>query len=161
MAVRGPKPKSPLQLVREGNPGHQAAKDTAVVLPPSALVEPDWSVMFAGRSAEVVRARNVAASLWARVAPVLVRSVGLVNVQQEVLIEYCVTYARITQSERALGLNGVVTTTERGMSKSPWVTVLNQYRAHFRSLVAELGLSPSAAGRLTRPGVGDDDDPFD
>jgi hypothetical protein len=41
--------------------------------------------------------------------------------------------------------------------------VLNQYRAHFRSLVGELSLSPSSASRLGRPESddGEDRDPFD
>jgi P27 family predicted phage terminase small subunit len=160
MAVRGRKPKSALQVVREGNVDHRAARDP-LVLPPSALVEPVWSDLLPGRTAAVVRARKVAAALWARLAPVLTRSVGLVNAQQETLVDFCITYARIAQGERALSLEGVVVQTDRGQVKNPWTAVLNQYRAHYRSLVGELGLSPSAVTRLTRPDVGDADDPFD
>ena len=86
---------------------------------------------------------------------------GLVGEQQETLVDFCVTWARIVQGERALSREGVVAATERGTAKSPWCTVLNQYRAHFRSLVGELGLTPSAASRLHRPSAADDDDPFD
>jgi len=160
VAAAGRKPKSALQVVKEGNPGKRPVKD-AVVLPPSALREPEWSQLLQGDDPEVEYARGVACELWRRVAPTLSRSVGLVGEQQETLADYCVTYARIVQGERALSREGVVVRTERGQVKNAWTTVLNQYRPHFRSLVGELGLSPSAATRLTRPDGGDDDDPFD
>lgn len=160
MATPGRKPKPTLQVVREGNPGKRAVKD-AVVLPPSALREPDWEELLPGRNAEIVRARAVAQELWQRTAPTLARSVGLVGEQQETLIDLCVTWARILQGERALSRSGVTVETDRGVVKSPWTTVLHQYRSHFRSLVGELGLSPSSAARLTRPDQPDEDDPFD
>ena len=160
MATPGRKPKPALAVVKEGNPGKRPIKDS-VTLPPSALREPDWHEHFPGDDPEVERARGVAAELWRRVAPTLARSVGLVGEQQETLIDYCATWARIKQGERALSRQGVVVNTERGQVKNAWTTILNQYRPHFRSLAAELGLTPSAASRLTRPEGGDDDDPFD
>jgi P27 family predicted phage terminase small subunit len=160
VAVQGRKPKPALQVVKEGNPGKRPVRDS-VKLPPSALREPDWSSLLQGDDPEVEHARGVASELWMRVAPTLARSVGLVGEQQETLIDYCVTYARIVQGERALSREGVVVHTERGQVKNAWTTILNQYRPHFRSLVGELGLSPSAATRLSRPDGGDDDDPFD
>ncbi len=66
-------------------------------------------------------------------------------------MDYCVTWARIVQGELALSRDGVVVQTDRGAVRNPWATVLNQYRAHYRSLIGELGLSPSAASRLSRP----------
>lgn len=162
MATVGRKPKPTLSVVREGNPGHRPVRD-AVTLPPSAVVEPDWSAWFPGSWRAERRARATAAGLWRRVAPTLVRSVGLVGEQQEVLVDLCVTWARIEQGERALSMEGVVVATERGNVKSPWTTVLNQYRSNFRSLAAELGLTPSSLARLGgRGSAGDDeDDPFD
>lgn len=156
----GPKPKPALQVVREGNPGKRPVRDS-VVLPPSALREPDWNELLPGRGAELVRARKVAADLWVKLAPTLARSVGLVGEQQDVLVDYCVTRARIVQGERALSKDGVVVTTERGMVKNPWTTILNQLRPHFLRLVGELGLSPAAATRLPRQESPDEDDPFD
>lgn len=160
MATRGTKPKPVLQVVREGNPSKRPLKDS-VVLPPSALREPEWADWFPGESAAMDRARGTAAMLWRKLAPTLARSVGLVGEQQESLVEYCVTYARIEQGERALSFDGVVVMTERGQVKNAWTTILNGYRSHLRSLIGELGLSPSAATRITKPPADDDEDPFD
>ncbi len=118
-------------VVREGNPGKRPVKD-AVVLPPSALREPDWSELLPGDEAEVEYAREVAAEVWRRTAPTLARSVALVGEQQDTLIELCVTRARIVQGERALSREGVAVRTERGQVKNAWTTILNQYRPHFR-----------------------------
>lgn len=163
MATVGRKPKPPLAVVREGNPGHRPVRDS-VKLPPSALIEPRWGEVFPGPRRAELRARKVAAAHWRRLAPTLSRSVGLTGEQQDALIDLCVTLARIDQGERALSMQGVVTETDRGNVKNPWTTVLNQYRSNFRSLAAELGLTPSSLARVGgRGGAGDDgeDDPFD
>ena len=161
MSVRGPKPKPYLQAVREGNPGHRPVKPGMVLT--SQLTEPDWSEMLPGPR-EMARVRRVASDLWKRLAPVLARSAGLTGEMGWVLSEYCVCAARIDQGERDLSRRGVlVKVSDRNeWVKNPWTTVLHQYRAHFRSLVGELGLSPAAARRITAPAADDDDDdPFD
>lgn len=160
VATVGRKPKPYLQAVREGNPS-QHTLAPGMVLPPSALVEPAWVVWFPGSGSDMVRARKVARSLWRKLAPVLSRSAGLVGEQQEVLVDYCVTLARIEQGEHALSVDGVVVSTERGQVKNVWTTVLNGYRAHMRSLIGELGLSPSAATRISGSESFDGEDPFD
>lgn len=160
MAAPGRKPKPALQVVREGNPGKRKVTE-GVTLPPSSLIEPEWPELFFGEDTESVRAQETAAKLWRKLAPTLVRSVGLVGEQQEVLVEFCVTWARIEQGERAISREGMIQSTERGNVRNPWSTVLNQYRSHLRSLIGELGLSPSAATRLSRPEGDDDSDPFD
>lgn len=156
--------KPGLQAVREGNPGKRPVRDS-VVLPPSALREPSWADLLPGKGAEVLRARRTASGLWRKLAPTLARSVGLVGEQQEALVDYCLTWARIEQGERALSRDGlVVAGVNGGTVRNPMTTVLNQYRSHFRSLVGELGLSPAAATRMSRPGGGvggTEDDPFD
>jgi P27 family predicted phage terminase small subunit len=155
MSKPGPKPKPALAVVREGNPGKRAVVDS-VVLPPSALREPDWSDLLNEEC------REDAASLWRQLAPTLARSVGLVGEQQVVLEDYCVTVARIRQGERAISLEGMVVAGAMGGTvKNPWTTVLNQYRSHLRSLIGELGLSPASATRITRPESSGEDDPFD
>lgn len=45
MTVPGRKPKPPLQVVREGNPGHRPVRESAKV-PPAELTEPDWKTFF-------------------------------------------------------------------------------------------------------------------
>jgi P27 family predicted phage terminase small subunit len=157
--------KPTFQVVREGNPGHRPVRE-GVVLPPTALAEPSWASLLPGSAAETKRARETAARTWAKTAATLHRSVGLVHEQQDILVDYCITVARIEQCERSLSRDGLVIPAgraDRGMVRNPITTVLNQYRSHFRSLGAELGLTPSAASRLTRPNTGpdDDDDPFD
>lgn len=160
MAVAGRKPKPTLQVVREGNPGKRAVKDS-VKFSPSDLVEPEWLDWFDGDDKDLSRARETASRLWRKLAPTLSRSVGLVGEQQETLVEYCVTYARIEQGERALSSQGVVVMTERGQVKNAWTSILNAYRSHLRSLIGELGLSPSAATRLGGKDSDDEEDPFD
>jgi phage terminase small subunit len=54
-----------------------------------------------------------------------------------------------------------VVMTERGQVKNAWTTILNAYRSHLRSLIGELGLSPSAATRLGGKDSNDDHDPND
>lgn len=161
---RGRKPRPVLQVIREGNPGHRTVADP-VTLPPTALAEPPWSELLPGDSPDAKRVRLTASALWARTAPTLSRSMGLVAAQQDALVDYCVTRARIEQGERALSRDGVVVDAgraDRGSVRHPWTTVLNQYRPHFRALAAELGLTPSAASRLSRQTQGqDDEDPFD
>lgn len=155
MATPGRKPKPKLQVVKEGNPGKRPVKES-VVLPPSAVVEPDWSAFGDEELA------SEASGLWRKLAPTLVRSVGLVGEQQVTLEEYVLTVVRIREGERAIKAQGmVVPGAMGGVVKNPWTTVLNQYRAHLRSLTGELGLSPASATRITRPESSDDDDPFD
>jgi P27 family predicted phage terminase small subunit len=160
LATVGRKPKPALQVVREGNPGKRPLKDS-VKFSPSDLHEPEWSDWFDGSDDDLSRARGTASRLWRKLAPTLSRSVGLVGEQQETLVEYCVTYARIEQGERALSQQGVVVMTERGQVKNAWTSILNAYRAHLRSLIGELGLSPSAATRLGGKDSDDEEDPFD
>ncbi len=155
MATAGRKPKPSLQVVREGNPGKRPIKDS-VTLPPSALVEPDWSDSLDEAPAKV------AGTLWKKLAPTLTRSVGLVGEQQETLVDYCTTWARIVENEKALTREGMlIRGAQGGLVKNPRTTILNQYRSHLRSLIGELGLSPRAASGITRPESSDDEDPFD
>ncbi len=92
----------------------------------------------------------------------MARSVGLVHEQQEVLVDHCLTWARIRQGERALSAQGMVVAGRAGgVVRNPWTTVLNQYRSHARALAGELGLTPRAAAGLVRPAADGAEDPFD
>jgi P27 family predicted phage terminase small subunit len=190
MAVPGRKPKPPLQVVREGNPGRRPVRE-GVKLPPAALVEPDWSSFFpairlpakprAPRGAddeelkeyrrEVAHwqrlklaqeaaefGREVASREWARVVPVLQMMAGLTGVDRSTAVDYCVCVARLEWCERQLSIEGLVTMGQRGPCRNPLTTIASQYRTQLKAYIGELGLSPSARGRLTPPEGGDDDD---
>lgn len=167
MAVSGPKPKPPLQVVREGNPGRRPVRE-GVKLPPSELAEPDWQDTFPTvrgddrQRAINTRCREVARREWRRVVPVLTHTAGLAAVDTQVVHDYCVCVARIDQCERDISLNGMLIQGERGWMKNGATTVAGQYRQQLARYIGELGLSPSARGRLTPPeGDDDDDDTFD
>lgn len=153
----GRKPKPHLAAVREGT-FREDRHTPGVRFSPTDPIEPDWAEILPGRKKEAIEVRDKAAEVWANTIPALILSAGLTDAQRETAIEYCVTVARLWQAERALSLEGVVVKTERGMVKNAWVTVANQYRSHFRSLTAELGLSPSSAARVQPPNTGGDDD---
>lgn len=147
--------KPALAVVREGNPGKRTVRDS-VVLPPSALIEPDWSASLNEPEAAA------AAGLWKKLAPTLAQSVGLVGEQQESLVDYCVTWARIVENEKALTVEGVIIPGAMGgVVRNPRTMVLNSLRQHWRSLIGELGLSPRAASGFERRESSDDEDPFD
>lgn len=162
----GPKPQPPLQLVRKGNPGKRPVRE-GVKLPPSELVEPNWMETFPGvvdpdQEGVNERCRIVAHREWARVVPVLKHTAGLAAVDATVVLDYCVCVARIDQCEREISERGLLWRGERGMQKNGATTIVGQYRQQLARYVGELGLSPSARGRLTPPEADpDDDDIFD
>ncbi|MEU9495425.1 phage terminase small subunit P27 family [Streptomyces sp. NPDC052071] len=169
MTVAARRPKPPLQVVREGNPGRRPVKE-GVKLPPSDLTEPNWLDTFPtvrgddGQRAINTRCREIARREWRRVVPVLKVTAGLADVDTQTVMDYCVCVARIDQCERDISLRGLLMQGERGWQKNGATTVVGQYRQQLARYIGELGLSPSARGRLTPPeggNDGDDDDPFD
>lgn len=166
MAVSGPKPKPFLQVVREGNPSKKQLNE-GVVLPPAELDEPDWldtwpAVTDKAQQAVNRRAREVARREWRRVVPVLRHTAGLGEVDATILADYCICVARIDECERDISRRGMLIEGERGWQKNGATTVAGQYRTQLKAYIGELGLSPSARGRMTPPkGDDDGDDPFD
>ncbi|BAU83138.1 P27 family phage terminase small subunit [Streptomyces laurentii] len=158
--------KPPLQVVREGNPGKRPVAE-GVSVPPAELVEPDWMDTFADVSGDQgavnARCREVASREWQRVVPVLEFTAGLGSVDTATLTDYCICVARIDQCEREISVNGILMQGERGWQKNGATTIVGQYRTQLARYIGELGLSPSARGRLTPPdNMGDDDgDVFD
>lgn len=108
--------------------------------------------------------RARATAEWARVVPVLRKSVGLGDPDWSTVVDYCVCTARVEWCERRLSVEGLVVQGDRGMAKNPLTTIVSQYRTQLKTYIRELGLSPSA-----RTGVPpredddgpDDEDPFD
>jgi P27 family predicted phage terminase small subunit len=157
MAVPGRKPKPYIQAVREGTFRADRNK-VGVRFPPNDPVEPKWADLMPGQDPEVVRARKTAAELWARIVPALTYSAGLVDAQRETVTDLCITWATLKMGVRALALEGHVVQGAHGKARNPWVTIVNQHRQHFRSLVGELGLTPASAQRITAPEPDDEDD---
>lgn len=154
--------RPPLAVVREGNPGKRPV-EMGVILPPGELAEPDWLDTFPAvrektQQALNRRSREVARREWRRIVPVLKHSVGLADVDANLVQDYCVCVARIDQCERELSTNGLLLMGERGWQKNGATTVVSQYRAQLKVYVRELGLSPSARAGLKPPGDDDDGD---
>lgn len=168
MAVPGRKPKPHLQAVREGNTSRRPLRE-GVKLPPSELREPNWQEPFPTVADEEqreinTRCREVARREWRRIVPVLKFTAGLAEVDTQTVMDYCICVARIDQCERVISMHGLLMRGERGWQKNGATTVVGQYRQQLARYIGELGLSPSARGRLTPPEGGDDgdeDDPFD
>ena len=161
--VANPKVRKPaLEVVREGNPGHGKVSG-GVKVPPAQLAEPDWEDLLPGEDEQVIRCRLVASREWQRIVPVLVRTVGLGDVDATTLTDFCVCVARVDQCERILSVEGLLMRGERGMQKNGATTIAGQYRAQLIRYIGELGLSPSARGKLPDPDEGSDGagSPFD
>ncbi|MEU4165593.1 P27 family phage terminase small subunit [Streptomyces sp. NPDC026665] len=110
-------------------------------------------------SAEAAEAgRTAAAREWSSVMPVLRHAIGLSAVDRSVAVDYCVVVARLEWCERRLTLEGLIVAGQRGPVKNPLSTIAAQYRTQLKAYVGELGLSPSARGRIAPPEGGDDDD---
>ncbi|PSK96687.1 P27 family predicted phage terminase small subunit [Haloactinopolyspora alba] len=109
------------------------------------------------------RCRQHASDEWRRVVPVLARAAGLGNVDMAVVVDYCVTVARLIECERRLSVEGLIVMGQRGECRNPLTTVATQYRTQLKAYIGELGLSPSSRGRIEPPGDDDDDgdDGFD
>ncbi|MFF0277461.1 phage terminase small subunit P27 family [Streptomyces sp. NPDC004330] len=110
------------------------------------------------------RGREIAVREWERVVPVLTHMAGLHAVDWSTVVDYCVCVARLHCCEYQLSVEGLITMGQRGPCRNPLTTIATQYRTQLKAYIGELGLSPSARGRLTPPEGGDDgdeDDPFD
>jgi len=106
--------------------------------------------------------RARAAQEWDRVVPVLRASVGLGNPDYSLVVDLCVTVARLEFCEHQLSTEGLIVIGQRGPCRNPLTTVATQYRTQFKTYIGELGLSPSArTGMPSRKDGDDEDDPFD
>lgn len=173
MSIPGPKPKPPALRLLEGNPGKRPVPTdtaaTAVKL--EAPPEPDWSELLPGRKAEAKRLRRDAAAAWANTVPELERLGLLARVDEAVLVDYAVCRARILELERDLARNGMTLPVEKvgrdgasytDLIRNPASVSLPAYRNQLKAYIGELGLSPSARGRLTvKAEAAADDELFD
>lgn len=156
MAVPGPKPKPPALKLIEGNPGKRPIPTDYARPTPAAPTEPRWAKILPGPLAAQVR--KDASAEWKRVVPVL-DGLGLLSVvDNAILTDYCICWARLMECERVLSVEGMVKSTDRGPAKHPLITAAGQYRTALKSYVGELGLGPSSRGRLAVPGTESDHD---
>lgn len=111
----------------------------------------------------VTRCRARARAEWRQVVPILVKSIGLAQLDRTTVIDYCVTVARLEQCEHRISVEGILVPGQKGTVRNPLAPVVQQYRAALKIYIGELGLSPSTRGSMAPPGDGDDgdDDPFD
>lgn len=143
--------KPPALKILQGNPGKRRIK-AAPVLPidhDHAPDEPEWSTLLP--SEENTGARHSAGAEWARVVPVL-EVVGLLTtIDLALLTDYCLCWARLQECERRLSVEGLVVATEKGPVRNPLSVTAREYRTALRGYIAELGLGPSARGRMDLP----------
>lgn len=149
--------KPALTVIREGNPGKRPVNE-GVKTPPAELAEPDWKLTFSGADAQNKRCRLVASEEWQRIVPVLKYTAGIGDVDTATLKDYCICVARIDQCEREISKNGLLMQSERGWTKNGATTIVGQYRSQLARYIGELGLSPSARGRIQPPENGGEDD---
>ncbi|MER8005027.1 phage terminase small subunit P27 family [Streptomyces sp. NPDC094149] len=128
-------------------------------LSPSDLTEPDWSTVIGdGPDAEKVKAD--ASDIWQRIVPALSAATRITDAQREVVVSFCTAQARVWQAERIISRDGLLVVGANGvLVKNPATTVLNTYSGILRAARVELGLSPSAAARITVTAPDEDDDP--
>lgn len=163
-----------LQLVLEGNPGHQSQErlQGGLRLPPGAPEEPAWADRFPAvrgeKRATAVnrRCREVARAEWRRVVPVLDAMGMLAKVDHQVLVDWCTCVARVDQAERQISVEGMTMQGERGMQRHGAAILAQGYRTQMRKLMVELGLTPLARDTMRGDpgGAGADEDegsPFD
>ena len=98
---------------------------------------------------------------WDRLAPELYRLGLLTQLDRAVFTAYCCSYARWCAAEKLVAEHGVVHKARNGRETvSPYVLAASRAFAEMRSLMPELGLTPSARSRIkAEPPVGLD--PFE
>lgn len=148
MGVPGRKPKPTRLKVIEGNRGKRPIKKDEPKPPPAAPTPPSWL----GREAKAE---------WRRVVPELDR-LGMISlIDRAALVAYCETWETYVAAVRAARKDGVLVQGERGMVKNPAQQIARDAGAALRSWCEQFGFTPSARGRMSVPGAGNDGDTDD
>lgn len=185
MGARGPAPKPALQVVREGNPGHHGNARLArgVRLPPGRPDEPDWRTWFAPEGVRIVRRRkgesdadlaqrkqaaefvseacSQASLVWRWASGVLDPQGLVTHADALILADLAVTWVRIRQAEQDVSVNGLRHEGKHGMQRNGSIVTAMQYRAHWKWLCGQLGLSPVARDGMNPEGDDGEGSPFD
>lgn len=156
MSLAGRKPK-PNELKKlEGNPGRRPINEAAPVFAEIGERPPvDFEAVMDKRALEE----------WDRMIPNL-RGLGIITtVDASLLVNYCITASVAMQAALDIQKHGLTyenETREGGIAlrKNPAVDIFNQAAATCKTLMAEMGLTPSARSKLvvSKP---EDDDPMD
>lgn len=144
-------PKTKLAIVRGGNPGHrskadiESSKRQPLVDKSIPFREPEWPTDVASRARQLYRALR----------PVLEREVGLIGAQQECLVQYCITTARVESLDRLIAEEGYTVVGAKGsLVRNPNLATQMTLLNLSCKLRIELGLSPAAALKLPAPTKG-------
>lgn len=135
--ARGRKPKPTQQKLLAGNPGKRALNQNEPSYGSLTNVDPPaWL-------------DTTATELWSYLAPKLIKSNVLTEVDFHNLEIFCVAYARWRTAEEAITKHGIMTTDSNGnFKKNPACTVANESLKQVDSYGAKLGLDPASRGRL-------------
>jgi P27 family predicted phage terminase small subunit len=162
--------RSALALIREGNPGHRARDrvDSGMRLEPAAPPEPSWVTVLpavpgdTNQQAAAQRLRASAREEWRRIVPELDAQGLLATVDFAILQDHCIAFALAMECVRRISIEGLTILTQRGRHRNPATTILGQQRDRLKFTTAQIGLSPLTRDSLNpRPGVDDEDSPFD
>ncbi|MBY6275390.1 phage terminase small subunit P27 family [Symbiobacterium thermophilum] len=145
MGIPGRKPKPTHLKVLEGNPGKRPLPENEPKPAPIMPECPSWLDRYG--KAE-----------WKRVAPMLHRLGLLTEADGMALALYCDAYSTYRRAREALK-DGLTFTTPNGyVQQKPEVSIANNAMKQIRAFCAEFGMTPSSRGRITVPGLDDDDD---
>ena len=138
---RGPKPKQPKLLEKEGyyrkNPDKKKVELTVIE------GRPDPTPLIA--------ASEVTSDLWNQTLDLL-ESLDIVNKTDLYLLEsFCVNYMMVLDLSQKVITNGHAQETPTGSKRSPDSQALNAHMDRHLKYLAELGLTPSARARFASP----------
>ncbi len=134
-----------LKLIK-GNPGKQALPKHEVKPRPVAPECPEWL-------------EPEAKAEWERMVPKLTRLGLLTEVDGTALAGYCQAYARWSQAEQAIAVNGMTAEAQSGWKQqAAEVAIALKYMDKVKAWCAEFGLTPSARARMAMPGEKAEDD---
>jgi P27 family predicted phage terminase small subunit len=126
-----------------------------------------------------------AAAEWARVVPELTRLELLKPVDRASLTAYCLTWQRLVDAQKLVAENriveveaiknadgdvvdavtldgyGLLGKNSQGITRAPWIAIIEAASKELRAWAAEFGFTPSAENKLAVKESGDDEsDPF-
>ncbi|MFH1485105.1 MAG: phage terminase small subunit P27 family [Chloroflexota bacterium] len=150
MSKRGPMPTPTSQKLLAGNPGKRPLNLDQPQPRRGLLRCPSWL-------------RDEAKREWRRVAPELGRLGLLTELDRSLLASYCQTLARWRQCEEILAVHGRTYWAASGqLRRRPEIGIAQADQAALRQLAAELGLTPSARGRMgITPEKDEEEDPLE